>query len=350
MINHSYQTVTLPSPEEVHRELPLGVAQSSFINLTRTQIRDILKGRSERKLIIVGPCSIHDIQEASEYASRLKGLAKRFEDKFLIVMRTYFEKPRTAIGWKGLLYDPHLDGQPNLRDGLSLARRFLRDMADLRMPTATEFLDPFTHYYLGDLIAWGCVGARTTGSQVHRQMASLVPIPIGFKNAIDGDFHVAINSIVSAATPHTLMGLNTKGQISQLQSVGNQHCHLVLRGGETGPNFDSQSVHHAVSKLHMHGLTSRLLVDCSHDNSGKDHRLQPKVFQALIEQMTETSHVAGVLLESYLCSGSQPPPTHLEPLRYGVSLTDSCMDWESTETLLTDAYKRLSHTLDHASL
>jgi 3-deoxy-7-phosphoheptulonate synthase len=347
MINRYYHTEILPSPGELYRELPLSLGQRAFINQVRSQLRDILQGRSPRKLLIVGPCSIHNIAEAREYADRLKALASRTEERFLLIMRAYFEKPRTALGWKGLLYDPHLNGQPNLKEGLTLARRFLLEMADMKVPAATEFLDPFVHFYLGDLIAWGCVGARTSSSQIHRQMASLLPLPVGFKNAIDGDCSVAINSILSAATPHALIGLTADGRVAQLQSTGNPHCHLVLRGGDSGPNFDAQTIHRAALKLQALGLPTQLLVDCAHDNSGKDHRRQSGVFQDLLEQLTSgTPHIAGILMESYLCAGSQPP--FHEPLRYGVSLTDACMDWESTEALLIEAHGRLSQTFDHA--
>lgn len=342
MINQEQIHSLLPAPGDLQRQLPLSAPQAAFVRQTRTQIREILQGRSPRKLLIVGPCSIHDIAEAREYATRLVDLSSRIQDKFLVVMRTYFEKPRTALGWKGLLYDPHLNGQPNLTDGLHITRKFLLELAACQLPTATEFLDPFVHYYIGDLISWGCVGARTTGSQIHRQMASLLPLPIGFKNPIDGECQIAMHSIASAATAHTLLGLTAQGQIAQIQSNGNRDCHLVLRGSEYGPNYDENSVRAAVAKLESMGLPTQLLIDCAHDNSGKDPRRQAEVFVSVLDQMVSGNpQIAGLLMESYLHAGNQPLPNAGSAPRYGISLTDACMDWQSTEALILEAYSRI---------
>lgn len=336
-------TQPLPSPRELRKQFPISGRQEAFIQKTRASIHDILRGRSQRHLLIVGPCSIHDVEEAKEFARRLRHLSTQIGDQFLVVMRAYLEKPRTALGWKGLLYDPQLDGSANLNSGIEISRRLLLDLADLEVPAGTEFLDPITPHYLGDLISWGCIGARTAASPIHRQMASSLSMPIGFKNAVDGDCDIAIHGVLSANTPHSFIGLAEDGQVAQLHSRGNAHCHVVMRGGENGPNYDAHSLAQVKRRLESHRLIDRLLVDCSHDNSGKDHRRQPMIFREIIEQiLAGGSQIAGLLLESYLLAGNQLPPSTQTPLRYGVSLTDSCLGWDSTEQLLLWAHERLA--------
>lgn len=336
-------TQPLPSPRELRNQFPISSQQEAFVQKTRTSIHDILSGRSQRQLLIVGPCSIHDVEEAKEFARRLRQLATQIGDQFLVVMRAYLEKPRTTLGWKGLLYDPLLDGSADLKSGLEISRRLLLDLADLKVPVGTEFLDPITPHYLGDLISWGCVGARTAASPIHRQMASSLSIPIGFKNAVDGDCDIAIHGALSANSAHSYIGLTEDGRVAQLHSRGNAYCHVVMRGGENGPNYDAHSLAQVKRRLESHRLLGRLLIDCSHDNSGKDHRRQPMIFRSVIEQiLAGGSQIAGLLLESYLLAGNQSPPGTKTPLRYGVSLTDSCLDWKSTEQLLLWAYERLT--------
>lgn len=334
----------LPSPEQLRRSLPISPRQHAFVEQSRATIRAILHHQSPKKLLIVGPCSVHSIIEAREYASRLRELSDRLQAHFFIVMRTYFEKPRTAIGWKGILYDPHLDGSHQVRQGLELARQLLLELADMQVPAGTEFLDPITPHYLGDLISWSCVGARTAASQIHRQMASHLNLPVGFKNSVEGHYEVAINGVLSGSTPHTFLGISPEGCIAQLSSPGNPDCHVILRGGDERPNFDPETVHRVSSRLQALRLPQRLLIDCSHDNSRRDHRRQPAVFQAVFDQIVAHPQIAGLLLESYLCAGNQEMPQQPSPLRYGISLTDPCLDWESTENLLLWAHQLLAET------
>lgn len=338
------QVETLLSPQELHQQLPLRPAQKSFIQRARHVIRDILDGKNSKLLCVVGPCSIHDVAGAKEYAQRLRDLSEEVSERFFLVMRTYFEKPRTRVGWKGLLYDPHLDNSHDIKRGLRLMREFLLELADMEVPCGTEFLDPVAPHYFADLISWGCVGARTAASQIHRQMASSLPMPLGFKNATDGDCSVAIAGVLSASLPHAFISINSQGRIAQVRSTGNSHSHVVLRGGDQGPNFDSSSITQVARQLRALDLRERLLVDCAHDNSGKDHRRQPIALQSLIEQVVNGSQtVAGFLLESYLGAGNQSdlPAQSTCEARYGISMTDPCLDWDSTRKLLLWAHERL---------
>ncbi len=325
----------LPSPFALKREMALSAKVAQFIRSSRKQAADILLGKDPRIACIAGPCSIHDLPSALEYARRLKELSRETERSFFLVMRVFCEKPRTRSGWKGLIYDPDLDGTADLAKGLRLARSLFLSLADLQIPVATEFLDPIIAPYFDDLITWGFIGARTSASQPHRQLASSLPFPVGFKNTVYGEVGAALNGIHSARTPHVYFGIGESGSIAALRSHGNPLTHLVLRGSDAKPNFDGESVKAACTDLGRHGLEPRLLVDCSHGNSAKDHRRQGAVFQDLLAQIEEGSRaIAGVMLESNLVAGSQRLSVDPASLNYGLSITDSCIGWEETEELL----------------
>lgn len=322
------------TPRELHQKYPASIEQQAFIANMRGEIRSVLNGKDSRLLLIVGPCSIHDLEGAEVYAKRLKTLQDQVSDSFLIVMRTYFEKPRSALGWKGLIHDPLLDGSHQMELGLMLSRKFLLILADLKIGAACEFLDPTAALYNGDLISWGCIGARTSSSQIHRQIASDLAMPIAFKNSTDGGFENAVNGCLAATYPHAYLGLSESGALRIHHSKGNPDAHLVLRGGEFKPNYDPHSVRQALQTLHRAGLPQRLIVDCSHDNCSKKHELQPKVFEAALEQALRETPIAGIMLESYLQSGNQPLRGGLEQLKFGISVTDPCLSWEETESLI----------------
>lgn len=325
----------LPSPYELKIEQPITLQQRTFVEKSRMQITKVLDKADPRILMIVGPCSIHDIQAAKEYASKLKILANMVSDTFFVVMRVYFEKPRTTFGWKGLLYDPHLDGTQSIHEGLKLTRQLLLDLADLEIPTAAEFLDPASIYYFGDLISWGCIGARTSESQTHRQMASGLPMPVAFKNSTAGNIDVAVNGVISASMPHTFIGMNEMGKISMVHTLGNPHCHIALRGGENKPNYDSASIKQVLKILQQARLPLQIIVDCSHDNSNRKHEQQSVVFRSIVHQIMEgEKNIRGIILESNLFAGNQPMSKEPSKLRYAVSLTDPCMDWAATEHLV----------------
>lgn len=337
VFNHCNLTAidTLPSPKEIMEEFPLPLSCKQFIENKRQEIRSILEGRDSRLLLIVGPCSIHDTIAAKDFAIRLKALNAIVSDSFLIVMRTYFEKPRTALGWKGLMYDPFLNGSNDMKTGIKWTRTLLLELAALEIPTATEFLEPSSCYYYGDLISWSCIGARTCSSQIHRQLASGLAMPTAFKNSIDGSLESAINGIQSARTSHTFMGIDIQGVPSVICTQGNDDCHLVLRGGERGPNYDPHCISKALKSLSKANLKKRLLIDCSHDNSYRQHEKQIPVFYSVIQQVIEgNQNIKGLLLESHIHSGNQPLTSLSTPLEYGVSLTDPCLDWETTENLI----------------
>lgn len=332
----------LPSPGELQHTLPLTASQAHFIYQVREQIIAILSGSDLRQLLVVGPCSIHDITAAKEYAIKLKKLAEEVQDSFLIVMRNYFEKPRTRLGWKGLLHDPYLNGGNDIAEGLKMARQLLLDLTDLEVPAATEFLDPASTEYYGDLISWGCIGARTSSSQIHRQIASGLHMPIAFKNSTDGNVDSAIHGVQAASVGHTYIGMDSSGKVAMVHSNGNSHAHVMLRGGEKGPNYDSLSVQRTLAQLEKAGCKRRLLIDCSHDNCNKQADKQAAVFQDVINQVLEgNDEIRGLMLESHLYGGNQV--MHSEgSLQYGVSLTDPCLDWETTERLILDAHALLS--------
>ena len=323
-------------PAILMEQLPLGEAGSAVVSKSRREIGQILRGEDDRLITVVGPCSVHDPEAGLEYAQRLAGVAKRFSDDLLIVMRVYFEKPRTIVGWKGLINDPRLDGSFQINEGLHTARRFLLDVLDLGLPTGTEFLDPISPQFLADLISWGAVGARTSESQVHRELASGLSMPVGFKNATDGTIKVAIDAIRSAANPHHFLSVTKQGVAAIVSTKGNPECHVILRGGTSGPNYTGDAVARVVEDLESAGLPGYLMVDCSHANSDKNHMRQPAVVSDLAGQISDGSRaVCGVMLESFLVDGSQNHESGGEMV-YGMSITDKCMGWERTEPLFTE--------------
>ena len=337
------ETRPLPSPAELMAALPKTDSQAACVVRCRDAIHRILFGDDPRLLVVVGPCSIHDLEAGREYGRRLAALARELGDRMVVAMRVYFEKPRTTVGWKGLILDPHLDGSSDIQHGLYLARQFLGEMLDLGLPTATEFLDPITPQYIADLICWGAIGARTTESQTHRQLASGLSMPLGFKNSTDGSIQAAINAIKAARQPQTFLGITTDGRAASVRTSGNPNCHVVLRGGSSGPNFDSAHVAAASELLAKAGLAQCILVDCSHDNSGKQPERQPDVLRDVLAQLAANprSPIMGVMIESNLFAGSQPFPRPKAELQYGVSITDGCIDWPTTEATLRAAYAAL---------
>jgi 3-deoxy-7-phosphoheptulonate synthase len=331
---------SLPAPKQVQKLLPASKGSLDAVARGRREIRDILNGKDDRLFIVVGPCSIHDPRAAYEYAERLRELADEVKDRFVLVMRVYFEKPRTTVGWKGLINDPRMDGSFHIEEGLKTARALLLRVTKLGLPAATEALDPVSPQYLSELISWHAIGARTTESQTHRELASGLSTPIGFKNGTDGDVQVAIDAIRSAAAPHHFIGVDPEGQVSVYRTKGNPDCHVVLRGGRE-TNYDRASVLYASEKLKMAGLNRHLMVDCSHGNSGKDPRRQPMVFDACLDQVrVGASPIVGLMLESNLHEGRQDVPQDLKDhgrLRYGVSVTDACLGWDDTKRLILGA-------------
>jgi 3-deoxy-7-phosphoheptulonate synthase len=337
------ETRALPSPAALLTELPKSDAQAAFVARAREDIHRIIFTNDKRFLLVMGPCSIHDLDAGRDYARRLSKLAREVSDRVLIVMRVYFEKPRTTVGWKGLIMDPHLDGSHDIAAGLRLARTFLRDVLDLGLPTATELLDPITPQYIADLICWSAIGARTAESQTHRQMASGLSMPLGFKNGTDGSITTATNAIRAAAQPHTFLGINLDGAASAIVTRGNPNCHVVLRGGNAGPNYSPAHIAETEALLVKAGLLKAILVDCSHDNSAKQPERQPDVMRELLGQITTgNTSIIGAMIESNLGAGSQPFPQPKEKLRYGVSITDACIDWSTTEALVREIHSALA--------
>jgi len=327
----------LVSPAQIKEQLPASPGQLALVAKTRAAARAILAGEDQRMLVIAGPCSIHDPASALEYAGRLAELAREVQDRYLLVMRVYFEKPRTTTGWKGLINDPDLDESCNVAKGISTARRLLLDILELGLPAATEFLDPIIPQYTADLVGWAAIGARTTESQTHREMASGLSMPVGFKNATDGSFQTAIDAMKSARTPHSFLGIDRDGATSIVKTAGNPDTHVVLRGGRNGPNYSPADVQKANDALAKAGLPGGIMVDCSHSNSGKDPLRQPEVWKSILEQRAAgNKRLIGAMLESHLHFGSQPLPADPSKLQYGVSITDACMDWETTAALLRD--------------
>ena len=337
------ETRALPSPAALLKELPKTEAQAEFIARARSEIHRLIFTDDKRFLLIIGPCSIHDIEAGRDYARRLAALSREVADRIMIVMRVYFEKPRTTVGWKGLVMDPHLDGSHDIAAGLRLGRSFLRDVIDLGLPTATEFLDPITPQYVADLVCWGAIGARTTESQTHRQMASGLSMPLGFKNGTDGSITTAINAIKAAGQPQTFLGINLEGASSAIVTRGNPNCHVVLRGGGGGPNYSPAHITQTEELLAKANLPKSILVDCSHDNSAKKPELQPDVMRQLLAQITAGNRsIMGAMVESNLSAGSQPFPQPKANLRYGVSITDACIDWPSTEVMVREIHAALA--------
>jgi 3-deoxy-7-phosphoheptulonate synthase len=337
------ETRPLPPPAGLLAEFPKTDAQADFVTRARREIHRLIFTDDRRFLLIVGPCSIHDPAAGREYAQRLAALAREVADRVLVVMRVYFEKPRTTVGWKGLVMDPHLDGSHDIAAGLRLGRTFLRDVLDLGLPTATEFLDPITPQYVADLVCWGAIGARTAESQTHRQMASGLSMPLGFKNGTDGSIATAINAIRAAASPQTFLGISLDGAASAIVTRGNPDCHIVLRGGAAGPNYSPAHVAQTEQLLLKAGLIKSILVDCSHDNSAKLPECQPEVLRALLAQIAAgNASIMGAMVESNLFAGSQPFPVPREKLRYGVSITDGCIGWPETEALISETHAALA--------
>lgn len=339
---HIEDSHILLTPNEVKAKLPLtDEAEKTVLNF-RNEIEDILDGKDSRKFIVVGPCSIHDIKSAEEYAYRLKNLFDRVNDKLLLIMRVYFEKPRTTVGWKGLINDPDMDDSFHIEKGLLTARSLLIKITELGLPAATEALDPIIPQYIGELIAWSAIGARTTESQTHREMASGLSMPVGFKNGTDGGIQVALNALESARKPHHFLGINPTGQVSIFKTKGNAYGHIILRGGAKQPNFDAANVKIAEEKLKAANLPPKIVIDCSHGNSNKDYKKQSVVFENVIQQILEgNASIVGMMLESNLYEGNQPIPSRLEELKYGVSVTDKCINWEETERIILAAYEKL---------
>jgi len=334
-IRIQWTKVVLP-PVFLEEEHPVTEAASATIYNARTEITDILNGRDTRLLVLVGPCSIHDTKAAREYAALLQAAIQEFSADLRIVMRVYFEKPRTTIGWKGLINDPDLDQSYKINDGLRRARRLLLDLAEMGVPTGTEFLDMISPQYIAGLVSWGAIGARTTESQVHRQLVSGVSCPVGFKNATSGDVQVAIDAIQSAANSHTFLGHTKHGQSAIFVTTGNKDCHIILRGGKGMVNYGAESVAETAAKMEKAGIQPRIMIDFSHANSGKDYRRQAIVCQDVSQQIAEgNSRIIGVMIESNLVAGAQKL-VEGQPLVYGQSITDACIDWPVTHTLLTE--------------
>lgn len=332
----------LPSPAVLMHDVARSEEQAELVFSSRSAICDSLFIPDTRFLLITGPCSIHDTTACHAYAEKLAGLAEEVKEKILVVMRVYFEKPRTTVGWKGLIMDPDLDGSDNIYKGLTVARQFLTEVLSLGLPTATELLDPITPQYISDLISWSAIGARTSESQTHRQMASGLSMPLGFKNTTSGDVTAAINAIKAASQPQTFLGVSEEGIASAVSTAGNPHCHLILRGGENGPNFDADSIKVTRDTLLKNNLAPSIMVDASHANCGKDCTQMPAVFKEIVRQRAAgDSSVIGAMLESHFVAGNQKFPQPLDQLTYGQSITDQCIDWETTERLILDAANQL---------
>lgn len=331
----------LLTPAELKAEFPLPEYLRKQIETSRREISDIIHKRDPRKLIVIGPCSIHDPIAAIEYGKKLKALADTVSDKLYIVMRVYFEKPRTTVGWKGLINDPKIDGTFDVETGLRVGRKLCLELAELGLPLATEALDPMTPQYLADLFSWSAIGARTTESQTHRELASGLSMAVGFKNGTDGGLAVAINAMQSAAQSHSFIGINQKGQVNLLHTKGNPDGHVILRGGKT-PNFEQQYVEECELALRKAGLPEAIMIDCSHGNSNKDYRRQPLVAEnALAQLLAGNTSIIGLMIESHLNAGNQSSEQPFDEMKYGVSITDACIDWQTTDEVLTNFAEKL---------
>jgi 3-deoxy-7-phosphoheptulonate synthase len=331
----------LPTPEMVKKRLPLTEAATQTVGHYRKIVQDILDRNDPRLFVIAGPCSIHDLEATREYARRLRQLATEVEDTLILIMRTYFEKPRTTVGWKGLINDPYLNDSFHIEEGLHRARELLLEFAELGLPAATEALDPITPQYISDLITWSAIGARTTESQTHREMASGLSTPVGFKNGTDGSLAVAINALLSVSRPHSFLGIDRHGRCAIIRTSGNRYGHVVLRGGDQ-PNYDSVHVRLAEKQLRERGLAANVVIDCSHANSMKNPDLQPLVLENCVNQILEGNQsILGMMLESNLYAGNQAIPEDRSKLRYGVSVTDPCIGWPSTEQTLRRTHEKL---------
>ncbi len=333
---------TVIAPVDLRQVFPLSTEAGEFVSISRIHIKNILKGLDPRLMVVVGPCSIHDPKAALEYAEKLAALSAELSDYLFLVMRTYFEKPRTTIGWKGLINDPDMNHTHLISKGLGIARGLLCRIIGLKLPVAIEALDPITPEYLADLISWGAIGARTTESQTHREIASGLSFPIGFKNGTDGNLQIALDAMKSALHPHSFLGINREGRTSIIQTCGNPDVHIVLRGGNKKPNYAPEDIAKTEELLEKNGFSSTIMVDCSHGNSAKDHERQPAVMEDIIKQISAGNRsISGVMIESNLEAGGQSIPEDLSQLKYGVSITDKCIDWKTTETMLREAHKAL---------
>lgn len=343
---HIESTTPLITPVDLVNKFPITPQVERTVVSGREQVRSVLNGQDSRLMMIVGPCSIHNEEAALEYARRLVDLSKKLSDRLLIVMRVYFEKPRTTIGWKGYIYDPHLDGTFDIETGLHRARALLLKIGEMGMYAGTEFLDPVLPQYLAGLITWSTIGARTTESQTHRQMASGLSMPVAFKNGTNGDAQIAVDAMVSARSPQGFLGLDHQGRTALIRTTGNPDGHLVLRGGNGGPNFGSEAIAQAKKQLQAAGVRSQLLVDCSHGNSNKEHTKQAPAFRDVMEQrLAGNTDIIGCMVESNLEPGKQDLCDDLSQLKYGTSITDACIGWEETEELLTWTYGKLGDTV-----
>lgn len=336
----------LVSPRELKTAIPMTDAARQTVTESREAIKNILDGKDHRLMIVVGPCSIHDVDAAKDYAQRLKKLAGEVSDTLLLVMRVYFEKPRTTVGWKGLINDPYMNDTFRIEDGLHIGRKLLVEINEMGLPAATEALDPISPQYLQDLIAWSAIGARTTESQTHREMASGLSTAVGFKNGTDGSMTVAINALQSVNNPHRFLGIDADGQVAVIVTKGNPYGHVVLRGGDGKPNYDSVSVALCEQELGSAGIKPNIMVDCSHANSNKDPALQPLVMENVTHQILDGNRsIIGLMVESHIKAGNQKIPANLEDLEYGKSVTDGCIDWETTETALRTMAEKLRNHL-----
>ena len=336
------QQEVLITPEQLKARLPVSEDVREAVNGYRETVRNIVHRKDPRLLVVVGPCSIHDVDAAKEYAQRLKGLADDVADQVFVVMRAYFEKPRSTVGWKGLINDPHLDDSFKVAEGLHIGRQLLLELSQMGLPLATEALDPITPQYMQDLISWSAIGARTTESQTHREMASGLSCPVGFKNGTDGSLGVAINALESVASPHRFLGISPTGQVSVIQTKGNAHGHVVLRGGSSGPNYAPEHIQACESALEKLGLTQSIMVDCSHANSNKDHRQQRNVVDSVTRQIAAGNRsITGLMIESHLHEGNQSI-NNPDGLSYGVSITDACINWDETDSLLRQLAEQLA--------
>lgn len=340
---HIISQEPLMTPRQLHEELPVSDSAMQTILKGRKTIENILDKKDNRIFIVAGPCSIHDPKSAMEYANRFKALSEKVADKIVLVMRVYFEKPRTTVGWKGFINDPDMDDSFNITKGLRLARRLLLDLAEMGIPTATEALDPVTPQFIGDLIAWTAIGARTSESQTHREMSSGLSTPVGFKNGTDGSLETCVNAMQSAFAPHSFLGIDLDGKSAITHSTGNPYSHVVLRGGRHGPNYDSVNVALTIDALTAAKLPARIVIDCSHANSNKNPQLQPLVMENCIRQIVEGNRaIMGLMIESHLFAGNQKIPADKSQLQYGVSVTDGCVSWETTEEMILKAYQELA--------
>ena len=341
----------LVPPARLMALLPLDTAATATILDGRLAVERVLSGEDPRLLAVVGPCSIHDLDAAREYAGRLQSLGERVSGRILVVMRVYFEKPRTTVGWKGLINDPHIDDSFDVGTGLRIARGLLIEIARMGLPTATEFLEPITPQYIADTIVLGAIGARTTESPTHRQMASGLSMPVGFKNSTDGSLQAAVDAMQSARAPHSFLGIDTDGGTCVVSTTGNPWGVLMLRGGRSGSNYAPEVLHEARTRLEAAGLPPRVIVDCSHANSGKDHRRQSIVWRdVLAQRVAGDRSIVGMMLESNIEPGSQPAQADRSKLTYGVSITDGCIGWDETEALIQEAHDRLAgESLDHSA-